>query len=140
MHVVRIIIGAALLSFGAAGCVPKPKQDYTLEQLRQMENLEEIMHVQAATMDPQWKKMSGELSAADFGVLAEAGARIEATAEAIRTKHSEKRQPGFLTLAEQLGKQAKDLVAATTAKDAEHTRTALRAMKETCATCHKEYR
>lgn len=140
MRVARITIGVALLAWGAVGCLPKPKADYTLEQLKQMDNLEEIMRVQAATMDPQWKKMSGELKAADFGILAEAGARIEATAEAIRARHSEKRQPGFLTLAEQLGKQAKDLVAASTAKDAEHTQTALRAMKETCATCHKEYR
>lgn len=140
MRVARITIGVALLAWGVAGCLPKPKADYTLEQLKQMDNLEEIMRVQAATIDPQWKKMSGQLTAADFGILAEAGARIEATAEAIRTRHSEKRQPGFLTLAEQLSKQAKDLVAASTAKDAEHTQTALRAMKETCSTCHKEYR
>lgn len=141
MRVVRIVIGVALLGACVTGCLPKPKADYTLEQLKQMDSLEEIMRVQAATMDPQWKKMSApSLSAADYAVLAEAGQRMEATAEAIRSRHSQKRQPGFLTLAEQFQQQAKDLVAAATAKDGEHTKTALKAMKETCATCHKEYR
>lgn len=141
MRVVRIVVAVALFGAGAAGCLPRPKQDYTLEQLKQMDSLEEIMRVQAATMDPQWKKMGpAALTAADFGALAEAGQRMEATAEAIRTRHSEKRQPGFLTLAEQFGKQARELVGYATAKDGEHTKTALKAMKETCATCHREYR
>jgi hypothetical protein len=99
------------------GCLPKPKQDYTMEQLKAMESLEEIMRVQASTMDPQFAKIGKQLVEEDFALLSKAATRMQATAEAVVAKHSDKRPAGFKTLAEQFGKQAADLVAAADAKD-----------------------
>jgi hypothetical protein len=135
-------IGLGVLLCGVlAGCLPKPKQEYTNEQLKQIDSLEEVMRVQAATMDPQFGKIgSTKFSDADFTVLVSAGQRMQASAEVVREKHSAKRPPSFASFAEQLGKYAGELTAAAEAKDAARSSAALQQMRDTCRACHKEHR
>jgi cytochrome c556 len=128
-----------LLLCGTA-CLPKPKQNYTNDQLKQIDSLEEVMRVQAATMDPQFGKIGSKFSDADYAVLLTAGQRMQASAETVREKFSAKRPPSFASFAEQLGKYAGELQAAAEAKDAGRASAALQQMRDTCRACHKEHR
>lgn len=140
MRALKMGLGLLLATSLSMGCLPKPKQDYTMEQLKAMESLEEIMRVQASTMDPQFAKIGKQLVEEDFALLSKAATRMQATAEAVVAKHSDKRPAGFKTLAEQFGKQAADLVAAADAKDNKASGELLGKMRETCRGCHKEFR
>lgn len=124
-----------------AGCLPKPKQDYSLEQIGQIGSLEEIMRVQAQTMDPLFgKRGQGAFSDAEFASMAAAGKRVQATSTVIRDKLAAGHKPSFATFAGQLVTQAGDLVAAADAKDGAKASATLGAMRDTCRGCHKENR
>lgn len=138
-----VTIGLALVVLGGAavGCLPKPKQEYSNEQLKQVDSLEEVMRVQAATMDPQFSKIgNAKFTDVEFAALVSAGQRIQTSAEVVREKHSAKRPPSFAAFAEQLGKYAGELTAAAEAKDASRSSAALQQMRDTCRACHKEHR
>ena len=132
---------ALVLAVVLGGCLPKPKQAYTNEQITQITSLEEIMRVQAATMDPLFAKRGQQsFSEAEFQDLAEAGRRIQATSATARDRFAANRKPSFVTFAGQLNSQAGDLLAAAEAKDAAKAAATLGAMKQTCKSCHSENR
>ncbi len=141
MRCLTIGLGMLLLGATLGGCVPKPKQVYTNDQLKQVESLEEVMRVQAATMDPQFGKIgNAQFTEAEFAAMVGAGQHLQASAGVVREKHSSKRPPSFASFAEQLGKYAGELTAAAEAKDAVRASTALQQMRDTCRACHKEHR
>lgn len=141
---IRLLLGAGFLVAATAafpGCVPKPKQDYNVEQIKTLQSLDEIMRVQAQTMDPQFNHIGqAKLSDAEFEGLAAAANKLTASSEALRSQHSQGRPPSFATFAGKLGEQAAELLAAAQAKDAGRASTALTAMRDTCRACHKEHR
>lgn len=135
--------GAALVLLLASGlgCVPKPKQDYSADQVKQIESLEELMRVQAQTADPQFNRIGqASYSDQDYASMTDAAHRLQATAETIRTKFSQNRPPSFSTYATRLGEQATELLAAIQAKDVAKTSSTLTGIRDTCRTCHKEHR
>lgn len=141
MRFVTIGLAWVLLAGATVGCLPKPKQDYSNEQLKQLDSLEEVMRVQAATMDPQFAKIGNtKFTDPEFAALVSAGQRLQTSSEVVRTKHSAKRPPSFAAFAEQLGKYAGELSAAAEAKDASRASAALQQMRDTCRACHKEHR
>jgi hypothetical protein len=124
-----------------AGCVGAPKKNYSADEIKQIDDLEELMKVQAKYMDPQFKKRDqAAFTDAEFGQIADAGRMIQATSATAREKFAGGHKPSFVTFAGTLNTQAGDLTAAAEAKDAAKTRTTLSSMKETCANCHKENR
>ena len=135
--------GAALVLLLASGlgCVPKPKQDYSTDQVKQIESLEEIMRVQAQAMDPLFRKRSQTSFSPDeltqFGVAAQ---RLQATAATLRQKFAAKYKPSFVTYADALGQSAADLATAATAADPARTAAALGAIRDTCRGCHRDNR
>lgn len=138
------LAAAATLLFAAAmtgGCVPKPKQSYTTDQVKQIESLEELMRVQAQTADPQFNKIGqSSYTPADYAGMADAARRLQATSETLRTRHSQNRPPSFMTYAARLNEQAGELLAAAESKDVTKSSEALVGIRETCRTCHKEHR
>jgi hypothetical protein len=131
------------MALSLIACLPKPKQDYTVDQIPQINSLEEIMRVQAQTMDPLFaKRNQASYSADEFTAMAEAGRRIQVTSATVRDKFATQgqRKPSFATFAGQLNAQAGDLLAAADGKDAQRAAATLRSMKQTCAGCHKENR
>src|SRR4051812_24863391 len=86
----RVLLGAFLLvsaSAGLSGCVPKPKQNYNVEQIKQLQSLDEIMRVHAQTMDPQFNHIGQTtMTDAEFEGLSAAGTKITASSEALRTQ------------------------------------------------------
>ena len=126
---------------GTLGCVPKPKQEYSNDQLKQVGSIEELMRVQAQTMDPQFAKIGqGAYNDAEFAAMASAGHRIKTSSEVIRDQMSQGRPDSFKGYAGELGTRADELIAAAEAKDAGRASTALTAIRTTCRTCHKEHR
>lgn len=145
MRSTRLWLLAAALACGttvtAAGCLPKPKQTYSNDQLQQLDSLEEIMRVQAQTMDPQFAKIGqAAFSDEELNTLVAAGQRMQVSAETIRKRHGSARPPGFAVLAAQFGTQAGELVGAAQVKDHAKVSASLSAMRETCRGCHKEFR
>lgn len=137
---VRTALGILLLTF-AVGCLPKPKQSYTVEQIPQIGSLEELMRVQAATMDPLFgKRDQGRYSPEEFTAFGDAGRRIKASAGTVRERFAKGHKPSFTTYAEQLATQADALVTAAEASDAAKSAQALTAMRDTCRSCHRENR
>ena len=124
-----------------AGCVGAPKKNYQADEIKQIDDLEEVMKVQAKYMDPLFKKRDQPaFTDAEFGQMADAGRMIQATSATARDKFAGGHKPSFVTFAGTLNTQAGDLVGAAEGKDAAKSRTTLSAMKETCASCHKENR
>jgi hypothetical protein len=122
-------------------CVGAPKKNYTLDEIKNIDDLEELMKVQAKTMDPLFKlRDAASFTDDQFTTIADAGHMIQATSATAREKFATGHKPSFVTFAGQLNAQAGDLTSAADAKDAGRTRTTLSSMKETCASCHKENR
>jgi hypothetical protein len=141
MHRTLALLGLAAGVTLLSGCLPKPKQAYSNEQITQIASLEEIMRVQASTMDPLFgKRGQSAFTDEEFASMAEAGRRIQASSATVRDKFAANRKPSFATFAGQLNGQAGDLLAAAEAKDAAKSAATLGAMRDTCRGCHKENR
>jgi hypothetical protein len=141
VHALAVAASVSYLVAAGGGCVPKPKQDYTTEQVTHIESLEELMRVQAQTADPQFSKIGqSAYTDQDFAGMVAAAQKLQATAETIRTHHSTNRPPSFATYATRLGEQAGELLAAAQAKDAAKASGALTGIRDTCRTCHREHR
>lgn len=134
-------LAAALLFAAAAGCVPKPKQAYSTDQIKQLESLEELMRVQAEAADPLFARVGQTAyTDAEYGRMEQLGQKMQATSEAMASRFSQNRPPSFSAYAKRLGEQAGELLTAAQAKDAGKASATLTGMRETCKTCHKEHR
>lgn len=132
---------ALLLALWQPGCVPKPKVDYTPDQIKSIDALEELMRVQSVTMDPLFaKRRQTTFTDADYGAMVDAAAKVQSGAAALRERFAQNRRPSFATFSEQLGAEATQLKSAAEGKQADKAAAALSAIKETCSGCHKEYR
>ena len=133
--------GALLLTALGAGCVPKPKQDYTPDQVKTLDSIEELMRVQAATADPQFNHIGqANVSDSEFASMGEAAHKLQNTADTLRSRMSQNRPPSFTTYATRLYDLSGELVAAPQAKDGAKGSTTLTGIRDTCRTCHKEHR
>lgn len=139
----RILAVSAALLFAAVvgGCVPKPKQAYSTDQIKQLESLEELMRVQAEAADPLFGRIGqASYTDAEYANIAALGQKLQATSEAISSRFSQNRPPSFSSYAKRLGEQAGELVTISQAKEAARASAALSGIRDTCKTCHKEHR
>lgn len=136
------VTASALFLIGFnTGCVPKPKKDYTTEQVKEIESLEELMRVQAQTADPQFSRIDQTtFTDAEFASLADAAHRLQSTAETLKNRHTQNRPPTFTTYATRLSELSGELFGAAQAKEAGKISPLLTSIRETCRTCHKEHR
>jgi cytochrome c556 len=120
--------------------LPKPKKDYPTEEIGQISSLEELMRVQAQTIDPWFKKRDQKsFTDAEFNDAKAAGLRIQSSAKTVAGLGAGKKA-GFVELATQLEAQATDFANGADAKDPAKVTGALVAMKATCMSCHKAHR
>ena len=131
----------ALVVATHVGCVPRPKQAYTVGQIARIDSLEELMRINAHQVDHLFSiRYQPVFSFQEKAAAERAGEQIMATATVIRDRLSVKRPGDFTVLAGRLHDQARDLmVAAQADRDADVT-TALDDMRDTCKACHKKYR
>lgn len=135
------LVSLALAAF-AAHCVPAPKKAYTPDEIPQINEIDEIMHVQAHVADPVFGKRDQEAFSDDeFAEMVRVGKLLQATGATLADKFAKDHGgESFASFANGLKAQAAKLEAAGTAKNAEDTRGALTAIKTQCAACHSKHR
>jgi len=135
----------ACLPFAAsiAACVPAPKRAYTPEETTKLDDLPEVMRVNAATMDPLWAYEEPTAFDKDktFGTLPNAAAQMKATGTALQNPRIAGGFPAEFT------EQAKDLVVGADKLADAHKRNdraaaslAIKAIHQTCRDCHSQFR
>jgi hypothetical protein len=128
---------AALL----VACVPKPKQDYTVEQLAQLDSLKELMRVQAATADPLFaKRKQSTFTEGEFQAMYRGALRLRATSTSLRDRFGKKFQTRFAGFASQLLDGATALENAAASKLEQRASAALESMRQACAGCHRAFK
>ncbi len=137
----RHALPLGLLLALVAACVPSPKKAYTADEARSLEDLTELMRISAKYMDPLFGIEDAEsYTEAQFDQMSEAAGFAEATSEAVQKKHSLTRSPAFASYAGIMNAKAKELAAASEAREAEAAAAAIRGIHEACRSCHSEFR
>ena len=120
----------------SAACVPT--RHVSVEEVKNLTKLDQVMEAQATYADPQFKKRDqAAFSDQEFATFADAAQRLQATA--LKIKDFSK-GPGFDELAVRVHDRAVDLATAAVAKDAAGARKALTDMKASCKECHSKFR
>lgn len=123
-----------------AGC-GAPQRDYTVEQIKTVDNLKELMDVQATVADPCFslrKKLKNkEISDEQWAKFKDMGVRLQATSKRI-AKFSKGDQ--FDEWNATVGHEAKSLVEYVAKRDNAKAMDSVRTIKQTCKACHAEYR
>jgi cytochrome c556 len=129
------------LAIVATACVPAPKKAYTPDEAQKLDELDEIMHVNAATMDPLWGLEDGSgIDEATFAKLKDAAAMAKATSTATKEKIAPAFPAGFAKHADDMGAGADKLASAADAKDAKAAGAAIASIHAACKGCHSEFR
>lgn len=128
----RILAIALLLT--ACG----PKKAVGVADIPQLKDLGEVMKVQSQAMDPLFKKAEQtSFTDEEWFKISDSAARISATTNKVREFSKGK---GFDELNAQLADQARKLSDAAIAKNAADAAKLLGEMKQTCKSCHKQFR
>ena len=133
-----VFLTAVLLG---VGCVPRPRQDYTISQISRLDSLKELMRINAYHCDPLFSiRYQPTFSAAEYEAMEQAASMVQATSTVVRDRLSKKRPGGFAKLATRLGEQAREVLVGAQHTRVEAVSSALDEMRETCKACHTAYR
>lgn len=124
----------------STGCVPAPRKDYAPAEIAEIEEVDEVMRVQAKYMDPLFG-IRGQETFTDqqFAAMVEAAKMLDATSAALVDRHAVNFAPAFSDLAMYQRKEAGSLRAAALESFAPGANEALRKAKANCAACHEEF-
>ena len=133
-----LVLAAAL----AAACVPKPRMQYTKEQLQGLHEKKELMRVLYHGLTPVWDSAKkSTYAAADFKTMARAAPRVVAVSQALLSKKVSGKYPDeFARHATELGKHAAALEKAATAAQEPQARKAIKGINAACKSCHKTFK
>lgn len=135
----RLLVAAAALALVVACAAPQ--RDYTIDQIAEVDNLEELMDVQATVADPRFKlarSLEGQdFSDEDWAQFADMATRLQAT-----TERCKKFSPGadFDRWNLDLQQQAIKLTTAVKARNSATSLKLVGGMRKTCAACHRKYK
>ncbi|MHC4958133.1 MAG: cytochrome c [Planctomycetota bacterium] len=123
-----------------AACAP-PKRDFDADQIAAVQDLEELMYVQATVADPRFRlardRKPEELTDSDYAQFLDMGTRLQLTAKRL-TEWARSR--GFEEYAKEQGARAATVAALARSRDAEGVLRAVLSVRDTCAACHGEFR
>ena len=123
-----------------AACAP-PKRDFNAEQIANVQDLEELMYVQATVADPRFSlardKTAEELTDDDYAAFLDMGTRLQLTSKRLAEWA---RSRGFEEYAKEQGTKAADVAALAKARDGAAVLRAVLSVRDTCAACHGEFR
>jgi hypothetical protein len=132
-----------------ASCVPKPKKNYTPAEIAGVEQVNEVMRVNAHYADPLFAlRDNASFSDGQFSQMIDASKMLQAAAAHMASKFAVKGDSdktgfydeGFIDLSKTMEENAKALLAASESKNAEAASAALNAMRGTCQSCHSIYK
>jgi len=138
MKIARALtLAAALPALSLSACMPKNIMGDA--DIPTAKDLGAIMWSQAQLSDPAFKKIgAASYTDADYAQFAAVAARLKVSSAKIKESFS--KGPGFNTFADQLGARAADLATSTEGKDQKLADASLSAIKDTCRSCHKQFR
>jgi hypothetical protein len=125
-----------------AACVPAPKKAYAPPEAETLKDMDEVMRVNAAYMDPLFARSDEtKVEEATWGEMERAGTMMQSTGKALKQNDLASPYPaGFLTFAEALRAEGEKLSAAAKGRDAAEAQSAVRSIQNTCRSCHNQYR
>jgi len=136
----KILVSA--LPVTATACVPAPKKAYSPAEVQALDDIDEVMRVNAHTMDPLFSmEDQAQFDDATFARFTEASATMRSSGAALQKPSIAKSFPeGFVTFAKTLETGAGKLGTAAEAKDGAAAGAAIRGIHQTCRGCHDEMR
>lgn len=131
-----------VVALALAACVPAPKKAYAPQEAETLSEIDEVMRVNAATMDPLFgQEDATAFDAATWAQVEKAAPMIQSTGKALQKPTIASPYPeGFVAYGEKLRAAAERLGAAGTAKDVAAATKEIRTIHETCRACHSEFR
>ncbi len=118
-----------------------PHRDYDTEQINALDDLEQLMDVQATVADPRFdladELKDRDFTAEDWAAFLDMGTRLQATAAKVASFSEGEDFDRWNT---QLGNQARDLVTHIQAKAAPQTLATVHELQATCRACHDKYK
>lgn len=135
-------LAAVALIVSVTACVPAPKKAYSPAEVQGLDDITEVMRVNAHTMDPLFAmEDQAQFDDATFARFTEASATIRSTGAALQKPAIAKSFPeGFVTFARTLETEAGKLGTAAEARDGAAAGAAIRGIHQTCRGCHDEMR
>ncbi len=141
-HVSSLRLLPVLLALAFAACVPAPKKAYAPQEAETLGDIDEVMHVNAAYMDPLFgEEDATAFDDATWAQVQKAAPMMQSTGKALQKPAIASPYPeGFIAYGEKLRAAAERLGAAGTAKDVSAATKEIRTIHETCRACHGEFR
>lgn len=138
----KLCATAIVLLATLAACVPAPKRAYTPDEVSKLDDLDEIMRVNAATMDPMFAfEEPTKFDDKTWKKLPDVAAQMKATGTALQGPRIAGGFPaGFLENAKDLVAGAEKLELAAKRNDRALASAAIRGIHQTCRDCHSEFR
>ncbi len=135
-------VALALATSLAVACVPKPRMEYSNQQILHLQETKELMRVLYHGLRPVWKSdKKAAYTAADFQLMARTAPRVVAVSQALQSRKVAGRyRPGFVRRAAELGRHAAALGEAATARMEPRARRAIKMMNAACGACHKRFK
>ena len=140
---ITAVVPLVVLSAAIAACVPAPKRAYTPDEASKLDDLHEVMRVNAATMDPLFSYEEPTAFDKDktFGTLDSSAAMMKATSTALQNPRIAGGFPAeFKEQANDLGVGADKLADAKKRNDRAAASLAIKEIHQTCRDCHAQFR
>ncbi|MFH2005567.1 MAG: cytochrome c [bacterium] len=135
------VLVLALAAALAAACVPKPRIEYTSDQLLSLNETKELMRVLYHGLRPVWDSdKKSAFSAADYKAMAGAAPRVLAVSKALQFQVGRKYPKDFAARAAELGKHAAALEKAAADSQEPAARGAIKGLNASCKSCHSKYK
>ena len=120
-----------------------PNRPYDVDQIGTLDNLEDLMDVQATFADPAFDRLDGlgdgELADADWQMFHTMGTRLVATSSRIRALGLSQGED-FDAWNNDLGMRAGQLAQAADVRDRANVVANAKAIRAACKACHDKYR
>ena len=138
----KLLVSAISLAAALAACVPAPKRAYSPDETAKLDDITEVMRVNAATMDPLFVfEEPTKFDDKSWKQLPDAAEKMKATGKALQGPRIAGGFPkGFTEHAKDLVAEAEKLATAHSKNDRALASSALRAIHQTCRDCHAEFR
>lgn len=132
----RLPWATPLLFSLAAACGPS-KPPPTLEEIRQLTKIPELMNVHGRTADPLFKKINGDWGQVDWAMIADSAARLEAASGRVKQLS---RGVKWDEWSGGINTKSTALIQAAQAKDGNAAKALLVGIKQDCKSCHGKFR
>ncbi|MFH1130574.1 MAG: hypothetical protein V1754_04520 [Pseudomonadota bacterium] len=126
---------------GVYSCIRKPKIEYSIDQIAQIDSTTEIMRLTYHEMKPVWDiHENSTYTQEDFATMARAAERVRIAAGVLKDRIAQKYPEKFAEIAARFFEQANKFQVYADGRQAIGAKSAITSMGDLCSTCHKAFR